>query len=175
MKHRYEVLDVFFNEPLEEHYFREIVRKTGISPNYVAKNLKSLESEELIYKEGKKGGLVLYSANRENLEFIRMKKAKNISLLINSGLVEAIAKALSPKAILLFGSYATGTDTEKSDIDIAVIVHHELEKKIEISKFERLLGRKISIEQISRFPSLSKEMKNGIVNGILLYGYLEAF
>jgi predicted nucleotidyltransferase len=35
---------------------------------------------------------------------------------------QEVHKALSPDAIVLFGSYAKGTATEDSDIDIAVIV-----------------------------------------------------
>ena len=41
-------------------------------------------------------------------------------------LVELILQVLSPKKIILFGSYAIGNCTEESDIDLMILIKSEL-------------------------------------------------
>ncbi len=40
-------------------------------------------------------------------------------------LVELILQVLSPKKIILFGSYAIGNCTEESDIDLMILIKSE--------------------------------------------------
>ena len=77
-----------------------------------------------------------------------------------------------PKCIILFGSYSRGEDTETSDIDIFV---EAKKQRIKIDKFEGVLKRKIEIHFNEDFNNYSKELKNNIINGDALYGYLEVF
>ena len=77
-----------------------------------------------------------------------------------------------PDAIILFGSAAKGEDLKESDIDLFVLAE---EKKLDLQKYEKLLGRKINILAEESFSKLSKELRNNIINGIILYGYLKVF
>ena len=47
---------------------------------------------------------------------------------------DVIVDHFKPQAVILFGSYATGTATEDSDIDILVI------KKTDLPRHRRLIG-----------------------------------
>jgi predicted nucleotidyltransferase len=77
-----------------------------------------------------------------------------------------------PGCIVLFGSYLRGEDTEESDIDLFV----EADKKeIRLERFEGLLKRKIELHFRRDFGKISKELKNNIINGLVMQGYLEAF
>jgi predicted nucleotidyltransferase len=65
-------------------------------------------------------------------------------------------KPLEPAKVILFGSYAKGTATEESDIDLAVVVpgrkvesHKEqMERYLPIAKSLRLLNEQYSIDII---------------------------
>ncbi len=49
-----------------------------------------------------------------------MKKSKKIETLLTK-IIEAIHNKYDPEKIILFGSYAYGTPTEESDIDLLII------------------------------------------------------
>lgn len=65
-----------------------------------------------------------------------------------------------------------GEDVEDSDLDLFV----ETEKaNIDVSKFEKTLKRKIQLHFKENFKKYPPELKNSIINGAVLEGYLEAF
>ena len=55
-----------------------------------------------------------------------------VSLAEIQALSKEIVEAIHPEKVLLFGSYAKGTATEKSDVDILVVVDELKEKKYKI-------------------------------------------
>ena len=44
-----------------------------------------------------------------------------------------------------------------------------------IKNYEKLIGRKIQLHFKEDFNKYAKELKNNIINGIVLVGYLEVF
>ena len=88
-----------------------------------------------------------------------------------SGLIDYLWNELFPKAIILYGSHAKGEATENSDIDLFVIGK---ERKIDLKKFEKILDRRIHLIFESSPENIPKELKNNLVNGIILKGYFEA-
>ena len=100
-------------------------------------------------------------------------KFKRIYNLISVfDLAQSISDSVMPKCVILFGSYQRGEDTEESDIDLFI---ESRRKEINLSKFEKQLKRKIQLHFNENFTSLSNEMKNNIVNGIVLNGFLEGY
>jgi predicted nucleotidyltransferase len=77
-----------------------------------------------------------------------------------------------PKSIVLFGSYSRGEDIESSDIDIFVECKKE---QVNIIKFNKKLKRNIEIRFKENFNKYPKELKNNIINGIILSGFLEGY
>ena len=73
-----------------------------------------------------------------------------------------------PKSIILFGSYSKGEDTETSDIDLFVECKSE---ELNLKIFEKRLERKIELHFKERFTLYPKELKNNIINGIVLHGF----
>ncbi len=112
----------------------------------------------------------LYIANTESEIYKYYKKIFNLIELRE--LVQFLRDKLMPAAIILFGSYQRGEDIEESDIDLFV---QSKEKKVELGRFRRKLGRNIQLHFQTDFSDYPKELKNNIVNGVVLYGYLEAF
>ena len=168
---RYKILQEFFDFPRKDFQMREISRNTKIAQPSVMNHLKALVSEKLISKE-KKGIYPSYIANREN-EFFKQYKINDLILKMKKiGLIEYIYNSCLPNVIILFGSASKGEDIEKSDIDLFV---QSPEKKLSLEKYEKLLKRNISILFKEDFSKLNDELKNNIINGIIIKGYLKVF
>jgi predicted nucleotidyltransferase len=62
-----------------------------------------------------------------------------ISESLKKEIVDRITSSIHPSKILLFGSYAYGTPTPDSDLDLAVIIHDVKSKHKESVKLYKLL------------------------------------
>ncbi|MBR9701991.1 nucleotidyltransferase domain-containing protein [Candidatus Pacearchaeota archaeon] len=162
------ILGVFFNFPLEKFHIREIARLSKLNPNTVLNVLRNLENEKLIIRK-KKSHIVEVSANL-NEGFKRLKRINNLERIYESGIVDFLMEKFSPEAISVVGSYSAGEDVESSDIDIVVVTKGNSE--ISLSKFEKFLGRKIHLI-ITDYKSMSEEFYINLINGVVLYGYLD--
>ena len=167
--------EVFFINPDKIHYLMDISRKIGIAHTSVKSNLVKLIKLGLIEEVKEKKGtriFPVYMAKKEDKSFRKYKKMHNLSFLLESKLIEFIEEKLAPKCIVLFGSYSRGEDTENSDIDIFVECKKE---ELNVKSFEKNLGRKIELHFSESFASYPKELKNNIINGIVLTGFLEGY
>ncbi|MCD6589710.1 nucleotidyltransferase domain-containing protein [Candidatus Woesearchaeota archaeon] len=168
---RYRILQEFFDFPTKDFFMRELSRRTKISQPSVINHLRALMKEGLIIRE-EKGLYPTYKANREN-EIFKILKISNLILRMkSSGLIDYIYNTVFPDVIILFGSAARGEDIETSDIDLFV---QAKEKKLKLAKYEKQLNRKISIFFKEDFGKLNEELKNNILNGIVLKGYIKVF
>ena len=168
-------LEVFFRSPISEHYLMDMSRRLGLAHTSVKKNLVRLVRLGLIEEKREKRGsrtYPVYSANSDSKSFRQYKKIHNLASIFESGLVDFIEDKLAPKAIVVFGSYHRGEDTESSDIDIFVECKREA---LNLDKFEKQLSRKIEIHFNENFTSYPKELKNNIINGMVMKGFLEGY
>lgn len=169
------VLEVFFVYPITFFTVREISRLRNITHPTVITCLQKLHHLGLTAKVLQKnktgiGNTLLWKANTSAEIYKIYKKVHNLKQLYFSSLIEKIAFETAPNAIVLFGSYAKGEDMEQSDIDLFVISR---EKDISLKSYEKKLHRKINLTFEPNLQSLNKEFLNNIINGIVLYGYLE--
>jgi predicted nucleotidyltransferase len=173
---KFKVLQLFFNNPITEglgFQLREISRNVSLAPTSVKNYLIELEKEGLVLKKKHRANSYpTYFANRDNERFIFLKKLNNIQLIKDSGLLNYIEYICMPDVIILFGSYSKGEDLKDSDIDIFLLCN---KTKLDLRKYEKKLNRKINIFFCKSFGKLSKELKNNIINGVILKGYLKVF
>lgn len=171
----WKVAEVFFREPTQEHYLKEISKKSILAHTSVKIYLKQLENEAIIKKLIQKKGTRNFPTYRANIDggaYKRSKRHYNLHSPSFYGLLSYLANKLMPKVIVLFGSYGRGEDTEDSDIDFFVESNKE---EINLKQYEKELNRKIQLHFNKNFKALPAELKNNIVNGVILWGYLEAF
>jgi len=168
---RYRILQEFFDSPRKDFQMRELSRRTEIAQTSVINHLKELLKEQLIIKE-KKGIYPTFKANRDDEMFKLYKKNDLLLKIRQTGLVDFIYDSCLPDAIMLFGSASKGEDLEESDIDLYVQAR---EKKLNLQKYEKLLNRKITLFFKENFSELGNELKNNIINGIVIMGYLKVF
>lgn len=126
-----------------EYHIRELSRIIDISPIYVQKELKNLYSLGLLTRRTQ-GNMVLYVLDKHSTISDDLKKI----FLKTEGVGNEILKSLDKTKIqyaLIYGSFAKGVETTKSDIDLLVIGDIDEDDLLKsVSKAEGKVGREIS-------------------------------
>ena len=150
----------------------EIANALNVSPSAISKALKIFTKDELIiYKKSSRMNLISIELNRDNQIVIPLKRIQNLKSLYESGIVKLLEHQFPGTQIILFGSYSYGTDTLGSDIDIAIIGSKTKELKLE--QFEKLFEREIILQFYDSLQSIHKNLKNSLLNGVILKGVIE--
>ncbi|MBU2637564.1 MAG: nucleotidyltransferase domain-containing protein [Nanoarchaeota archaeon] len=170
------MLKYFMGNTSKEFHIRELARLAKKSPTTIAKELLALKKQGLL-ESSRKYNRMFYKADINNPAFRDMKIAYNIKNIRKSGLIEFLSKD-NPEAIILFGSARKGDNSERSDIDIALVEPQKEEHNLE--PYEKKLGHEIQIicitrKDISNMAVNNKEILNNIANGIVLEGFFELF
>lgn len=165
--------EYFFVNPNSTLRVREIERTLKLPLPSIIKYCKELKEEKTLTTI-KTGNVVFYTANKTSETFLLEKKLHNIKSLYTSGLIDFLRVELSNPALIVFGSYSKGEDTEESDIDL--YIETPSKKEINLNKFERLLKRKIQVFRQRNISEIkNKNLSNNIVNGIILNKFVEVF
>jgi len=161
------VLAIFFDNPTKQFHLRELSRTARLSLPTIILSTEKLTREKLIVK--KKGKVVTQvHAQRENTDFIRKKRVYNLQKIYDSGIVEDLESTFNhPRAIILFGSFSRGEDTEDSDIDIAIITSKK--RAFNTGKYEQIFKRSVNLHEVD-LAKTSHEFKANLYNGIILEG-----
>jgi len=141
---RVKILTETLLNPGKEYHIRQLARIIDRSPILVQKELRNLEELGLV-QHRKQGNLILYTIEKSSSIVEDLKRI----FLKTEGVGNELLKNLGDKQIqyaLIFGSFAKGIETTKSDIDLLVIGDVE-EKSLlrSISAVESRIGREINI------------------------------
>lgn len=167
-----EILEFLFLNAGKAFNQRNLAKELKVSSTAISKSLKKLENEKMILKnKDASTKIISIELNRDNPRIIQLKRADNLRLIYESSLYDYLDNAFLGTTIILFGSYSFGEDTIKSDIDIAIIGRKE--KEMDLNKFERIFGRKIIIQFYQNFKEIHKDLRENLLNGILLKGGIE--
>ncbi|MBU4373740.1 MAG: nucleotidyltransferase domain-containing protein [Euryarchaeota archaeon] len=173
---KWRVLKIFFENPKPAEagfQLREISRITSLATTSVKLYLDELINEGLVMKTKHRiHAYPVYWANMDSSEFRFLKKIDTMITLKESGLIDYLENQCMPDVIILFGSASRGEDTIESDIDLFLLCK---ERKLNLSDFETKIKRNISLIFSEDFNVLSNELKNNIINGVFLKGYLKVF
>ncbi len=171
------VLYWFFSFPAKECSLSDLARLTKLSKSTAHTIVKQLSKEGFL-RIDEIGKVWRISCNQEH-HYNRTKKvAYNLELISAAGIVEVVLKNVeNPQAIIAFGSYRKGDDTESSDIDIAVETLDD--KEIQISDLGTIpvLGyrSKVTVRMLTFCrKKIDINLFTNIANGIVLFGLLEA-
>ncbi|MEK6834973.1 MAG: nucleotidyltransferase domain-containing protein [Nanoarchaeota archaeon] len=163
------IKDLFFENPSREFYLREISKITNVPKTTVQRILLELKGKELITKIKTKP-YPKYRANTENFYYRYYKKTSIIEKIYKSGLIDYLIEERNPSIIILFGSCAKGEYDIKSDIDLFLGAN---ENKIDLNEYEKKLKHKINIIFEQNLGDLNTELRNNIINGEKLYGFIK--
>lgn len=150
-------------------HIRKLAKELCVSPNTIRKYAHELEGQGLIEKR-EYNTMIEYRGNLNSPSFTRKKLLLNMSNLYDSGLIDYLSDHYFGSAVILFGSYSKGEDLSSSDIDIAII--SDSTSAIDVSHFEDILHRSISLHLVT-FRKVSKEFQQTLINGIVLSNVLQ--
>ena len=167
-----EILRFLFMNAGETFNARGLAVPLEVSQPAISKALPLLGKREFIsVSKDRKSKRLSIELNRENPLIIGMKRADNIRQLYESGLAEFLRENFPSCAVIVFGSFAKGEDTHKSDIDIAIVGTKS--KNLDLSGFEKKFMKEIRINFYKSFKEINNELKSNILGGILLSGWIE--
>lgn len=131
---------LLFGGPL---HLREVARRAGKTPIYVKKELEALGELNLV-SNYRVGNLSMWEMNRKAPLYPEIKSM----YLKTDGLGGMLGKLLEGEGIifaLIYGSFASGKESEKSDIDLLLVGKTD-EKKLAgaIHGAEEKTGREVS-------------------------------
>ncbi|HLC70974.1 MAG TPA: nucleotidyltransferase domain-containing protein [Candidatus Nanoarchaeia archaeon] len=149
---------------------REIAQILDVSPTAITNSMKELKDSGLVKVEKTKT-INFISFNRDEQKAIELKRVENLKNIYLSGLSDYMHTELAGGAIILFGSYSKGEDTNTSDIDLAVIDRKE--KILHLEEYEKMLHRRINLHFYKSWKDIHEHLKNNILNGIILHGSVE--
>lgn len=165
-------LKIFFEEPNREFNVREAARILKISPANASNRMKSFAKMGLLI-ERKERTSNLYKVDLEQDTYRDLKTYYNLRKIKESGLMDALNKFYMKPTMVLFGSAATGLDTETSDFDILVISEKAAQIK-DIERFEKKINRKLQIFAVKDVKDLKNpHLINNVLNGIILQGKIK--
>ncbi len=123
----------------------ELSKLTGIPYATFYRNLLGMKEFVNIQTVGKAKVVSLNSGNsmiKSHLAISSDEEKKEF--LKNQPILSKITSELNTNSIVvLFGSYAKGTATQKSDIDL-LIINQKGDKSLSFSKYETLFGKKVN-------------------------------
>ncbi len=117
---RAELLGLFFNNPDEKYYLREIARHIGKDAAGIKRELDKLVKIGLLASE-KRGVQKYYSSNRNSPVFSEMKGLIFKTTGAQGSIKAALSRLKGIQSAFLYGSYAKGAEKEDSDINLMVI------------------------------------------------------
>ncbi len=161
-----EIKELFFENPSSEFYLRQIARLTKTPKTTASAILNNLTREKIILKV-KSEPFDRYIANTGMSSYKFYKKQFILEKIHKSGLIGYLAEQAHPKSIVLFGSSAKGEYNSESDIDIFL---EAPEKKLDLNQFQ--LNHKVSLFFAPSIRKISEELRNNVINGIVLHGII---
>jgi predicted nucleotidyltransferase len=160
------LLSVLADDPQRELYQREVAKLALVSMGATSQKMKRLSQDELVNSR-KTGKMIFYRFNLKN------PVAKQFKILLNLGAVFELTRRLRGHAerVILFGSYAEGTNIPASAIDIFVLTG-EGKKVREIARdYGDNQGKKVSLVIVNsgellllkaKYRPLYRRINNGI-------------
>lgn len=175
------ILKLLFLNSSSEFHANAIARKTGLAPSTIAKEMPLIYNIGLVLRRTQ-GNLVLYKINNQSVIYNELKRI----FLKFEMLDEIISRDLPKEKIkyaLIYGSFAKGTESQSSDIDLLIIGDVNEDALLRsISKTERTIGREINyllwkegefLERVEKKIPLIKEISKTTI--IMIVGDEDEF
>jgi len=143
-KIRTKLLDVFLRVPKSRFYIRELEREINEEAKNISRELQNLEALGLLVSR-RNGNQKIYTVNEDFVLYPELKGIIFKTTGLMGHLKETLAKLKDIEAAFIYGSYATGKETESSDVDLIIIGKPDLTELNEvISGIEEKLNREIN-------------------------------
>jgi len=138
------VLEYFLKYPTEQIHLNELAKTLRISSRSAKIYCDLFEKENIIHRKIR-GNVHLFYTNNDHF-FVREMKRTYMASVLTAFRLEAISEDCA--SLALYGSHASGTYDEKSDIDLLVIgEEHQVDRKRVVEIMDSL-GKEIQLTVI---------------------------
>jgi len=143
------IVETFLKDYSKQHTGSEIARKKQLNQKTVSNILRSLEKEGMLIStmQGRNRIYFLNLDNTEVIEFISaVEHMRTLQFYKKQPLVKEIAAkilASSTGIVVIFGSYAKGTEKKDSDLDVFIAGSYDSRK---MEKVKEMYGIDISLK-----------------------------
>jgi len=179
LKEGYEkILRIFYNNKDNRIHLRDIARKTGLNENSVSRFLNQLVKLEILKYE-KDGNLKKYFIKKNFLIFVifsifDIKRFESLASLRKRAFEYFFEKLEEqPIIVVLFGSSAKENYSDKSDIDLLLVVNKKIKTEKAEKNAETQTGLRINCLQISYEDFINEVIlkQDKVVQSALNSGY----
>jgi len=167
-KIRQDLLVLFFTNPSQKYYVRELERLLGYSVGSIHRELLKFKKDSL-FDTQKVGNLLYYSLNTKHPLFNELKSIVSKTVGVEGSLKKILRSIEKIEIAFIYGSFANKKEKTMSDIDIMIIGDpntSDLNEKIMI--LEKLLKREINptIYSSKEYKD-KKKAKSGFIMDLL--------
>ena len=144
-KIRQDLLTLFFTNPSQKYYLRELQRLLGYSAGSIRRELLKFQKDNLFDTE-KVGNLLYYSLNTNHPLFEELSSIVSKTVGVEGRLRKALSSIKKIKTAFIYGSFAAKSQSPASDIDLMIIGNPNTSTLNEkIAELEKILKREINI------------------------------
>lgn len=167
-KIRQDLLSLFFTNPSQKYYLRELQRMLGYSAGSIRRELLRFQSDNL-FSTQKKANLLYYSLNTEHPLFEELKSIIAKTVGVEGSLRKTLSAIKRIKISFIYGSFASKSQHAVSDIDIMIIGNPDISDLNEkIARLEKKSKREINITIYSLEEyKAKKKSKSGFILDVL--------
>jgi predicted nucleotidyltransferase len=153
---RTKLLVHFFLHPAEAFHIRELARVLDESPGSLLRDLRRLETIRLLRTE-RVGNQVRYSLDQKHMLYKDLQRMILKTAAVDAVLREALQPVEGIELALLYGSFAKGKATSRSDLDL-MIIGDVTDRALApvLAKAEEFLGREVSYTRYPREEAREK-------------------
>lgn len=162
------ILAVLAENPNKEYYQREIAKLAGVSIGATSEKMRK-HAEDGLVTVRKSGRMMFYRYNLQD------PLARQFKILLNINAIHELIQELSgyAKRVVLFGSYAEGTNVMDSDIDLLVLTDNAKKTRETSRLYGARIGKEISpvalsANEFQQLRSRDKPLYERINKGIVL-------
>ncbi|MBU4376617.1 MAG: nucleotidyltransferase domain-containing protein [Candidatus Omnitrophica bacterium] len=160
-KTRKELFKLYFTNPENEYYLRELERLLDIPVSMIRKELIRLE-EESIFTSHKRGNLTYFRLNKSYPLFGELKSIVFKTVGAEGRLRQIVKELQGIKTAFIYGSFAKNEEKAGSDIDLVIIGDADDDSLlVKIRKAEENLKREINYTAYSAKEFEKERKKQG--------------
>ncbi len=167
-KIRQDLLTLFFTNPSQRYYLRELERILGFSAGSIRRELLRFQDDDL-FNTQKVANLLYYSINTKHPLYKELKSIVSKTVGVEGRLKKTLSSLKKIKIAFIYGSFATRREKAASDIDLMIIGEPDTSRLNEkIMELEKVLRREInpSIYSFKEYES-RKNAKSGFILDLL--------
>ena len=167
-KIRRDLLALFFSNPSQKYYLRQLQRILGYSAGNIRRELLKFQKDNLFITE-RAGNLLYYSLNTEHPLFEELKSIVFKTVGIEGAIKKILLQFKKIEYAFIYGSFAAQSEKASSDIDLMIIGNPDTSLLNErIAELEGKINRQINLTlySLSEYKK-RKRAKTGFIKELL--------